>query len=191
MKKRSSGAPFRGSASAHWHFHERKKSHRTAGGDQKDAPAVAQDDEPPRLKRRDQRSPRARARNAPHCRALARGIPKQTKYAPKTRWPSIGRRGGPQPPQGASVLDRIVRDGAGMLVRSERSRALGSANRQRDHGRPSLQPRIPDKAQKSRMAQVGSAAEGTSAVLALYAYAGGTGSAARTDPKGVPVNPGR
>ena len=65
-------------------------------------------EERPRLKRRDQRSPRARARNAAHHRAVARGIP-QTKFAPKTVWPSMGRRGGAQPPPGASVLDRIVR----------------------------------------------------------------------------------
>src|SRR5262249_27796599 len=67
------------------------------------------EEELPCLKRRDQRSPRARARNAAHHRAVARGIPKQTKFAPKKRWPSIGRRGGPQPPPGASVLDRILR----------------------------------------------------------------------------------
>jgi len=71
--------------------------------------APEREEELPRLKRRDQRSPRARARNAAHRRALARGIPKQTKYSPKIVWPSRGRRGGPQPPPGASVLDRIVR----------------------------------------------------------------------------------
>jgi hypothetical protein len=71
--------------------------------------AQAEEDEPPRLKRRDQRSARARARNAAHRRALARGIPKQTKFAPKRHWPAIGRRGGSQAPPGASVLDRIVR----------------------------------------------------------------------------------
>jgi hypothetical protein len=70
---------------------------------------VPLDDAPPRLRPKDQRSSRARARNAAHRRALARGIPKQTKFAPKKRWPSIGRRGGAQPPPGASVLDRIVR----------------------------------------------------------------------------------
>ena len=64
---------------------------------------------PPRLRPKDQRSPRARARNAAHHRAVARGIPKQTKFAPKKRWRSIGRRGGAQPPPNASVLDRIVR----------------------------------------------------------------------------------
>ena len=70
---------------------------------------VPLEEAPPRLRPKDQRSPRARARNAAHHRALARGIPKQTKFAPKTRWSSIGRRGGAQPPPNASVLDRIVR----------------------------------------------------------------------------------
>src|SRR5262249_21781083 len=68
-------------------------------------PAEAEEDERPRLKRRDQRSTRAKARNAAHRRALARGIPKQSKFAPKRR----GFRTGWRPPPGASVLDRIVR----------------------------------------------------------------------------------
>jgi hypothetical protein len=101
----------------------------------KNAAPEPDEEPPPRLKRRDQRSPRARARNAAHRRAVARGIPKQTKYAPKTRWPSIGRRGGAQPPPGASVLDRIVRAmepgcwyarrDLGNLVGLTRNQALG------------------------------------------------------------------
>jgi hypothetical protein len=71
--------------------------------------AQAEENERPRLKRRDQRSARAKARNAAHRRAIARGIPKQVKFIPKRRWPSTGRRGGSQAPPGASVLDRIVR----------------------------------------------------------------------------------
>jgi hypothetical protein len=71
--------------------------------------AQAEEDDLPRLKRRDQRSARAKARNAAHRRALARGIPKQVKFTPKRRWPSTGRRGGSQAPPGASVLDRIIR----------------------------------------------------------------------------------
>ena len=75
----------------------------------KNAPEEAQEDERPRLKRRDQRSARAKARNAAHRRAIARGIPKQSKFAPKRRWTTPGFRTGWRPPPGASVLDRIVR----------------------------------------------------------------------------------
>ena len=75
----------------------------------RDSAPEPEEEPQPRLKRRDQRSPRARARNAAHRRALARGIPKQSKFAPKKVWQSIGRRGGSQPPPGVSVLDRIVR----------------------------------------------------------------------------------
>jgi hypothetical protein len=69
----------------------------------------SEDNDQPRLKRRDQRSARAKARNAAHRRALARAIGKQTKFAPKRRWTTPSFRTGWRPPPGASVLDRIVR----------------------------------------------------------------------------------
>jgi hypothetical protein len=76
-------------------------------------------------------------------------------------------------------------DAAGTLVRRERSEAPSWAYSQRVSRRSSFQPRVFDQAQKSGMAEVGSAAKGTSAFLAVYAYA------SRTRPSELALSLGR
>jgi hypothetical protein len=64
---------------------------------------------PQPIKPGDRRSAKAREIHSRARRVLATLPKKVSHHAPKIRWPSIGRRGGWQPPIGASVLDRVVR----------------------------------------------------------------------------------
>src|SRR5262249_9689049 len=77
---------------------------------------------------------------------------------------------------------------AGALVRSNRSRQSGGSDRERAYRCPVVQPRIPDQATQSGMAKGGSATEGTSAALLVYAYTRRATSPARTDPERVLIN---